>query len=50
MLICPFLTGEQGGAFLFRQSFDSGGTIDNADGQLDVNSFTLTAWFKPGNG
>ena len=44
------VTGEQGGSFLFRQSFDSGGTIDNANGQLDVNSFTLTAWFKPGNG
>ena len=43
-------SGEQGGSFLFRQSFDSGGTIDNANGQLDVNSFTLTAWFKPGNG
>ena len=50
MLACLFVAGEQGGSFLFRQSFDSGGTIDNADGQLDVNSFTLTAWFKPGNG
>ena len=47
---CLSFSGEAGGAYLFRPSFESWGKIDNANGLLDVNSFTFTAWFKPGEG